>query len=108
MSPRTPILPGIEFYDDLNTPVNRTEAEIIRDLVVEETDKLLPGATVTITGGFIRYVTEIFFPNVWMTNHLIMVSSKSPSHIFMDVLEYIGFCYMSSLGRKNLIFAFGP
>ncbi|XP_072042452.1 DNA nucleotidylexotransferase-like [Amphiura filiformis] len=45
---------GVEFYDDLNTPVNRIEAEVIRDLVVEETERILPGTTVVITGGFIR------------------------------------------------------
>ena len=36
--------------------MNRTEAEVIKDLVVEEVKIILPGASVVITGGFIRCV----------------------------------------------------
>ena len=36
--------------------MNRTEAEVIKDLVVGEVKTILPGASVVITGGFIRCV----------------------------------------------------
>ncbi|KAJ8026283.1 DNA-directed DNA/RNA polymerase mu [Holothuria leucospilota] len=45
---------GIEHYNDLNTPVTRCEAERVLNIVRNEAEKILPGVTVIITGGFIR------------------------------------------------------
>ncbi|XP_022091845.1 DNA-directed DNA/RNA polymerase mu-like isoform X2 [Acanthaster planci] len=45
---------GLDFYDDINTPVTRHEAEVIQQIVEAEAEQILPGATVTVTGGFSR------------------------------------------------------
>uniref|UniRef100_A0A8C5NVB2 DNA-directed DNA/RNA polymerase mu n=1 Tax=Jaculus jaculus TaxID=51337 RepID=A0A8C5NVB2_JACJA len=45
---------GIQHYHDLSTPVGRTEAEALQKLVEEAVGQALPGATVTLTGGFRR------------------------------------------------------
>lgn len=45
---------GLAFYDELNEAVWKTEALTIRDFIFEEVIKILPGATVDITGGFRR------------------------------------------------------
>ncbi|XP_066277182.1 DNA-directed DNA/RNA polymerase mu-like isoform X2 [Branchiostoma lanceolatum] len=49
---------GLDLYKDLNTPVTLAEADIIQDLVNSEVQKLQPGATVVLTGGFRRGKTE--------------------------------------------------
>ncbi|XP_048369272.1 DNA-directed DNA/RNA polymerase mu [Sphaerodactylus townsendi] len=45
---------GLLHYRDLNTPVKRSEAEVIVQVVQKAVDQLLPGASVTLTGGFRR------------------------------------------------------
>ncbi|XP_061448656.1 DNA-directed DNA/RNA polymerase mu isoform X5 [Rhineura floridana] len=45
---------GLLHYDDLNTPVERSEAEAIGQVVREAVEQCLPGASVTLTGGFRR------------------------------------------------------
>ncbi|XP_074141952.1 DNA-directed DNA/RNA polymerase mu isoform X2 [Sminthopsis crassicaudata] len=45
---------GIRHFDDLNTPVCRHEAEAIQRVVEKAVQQVLPGATVTLTGGFRR------------------------------------------------------
>ncbi|XP_002731933.1 DNA nucleotidylexotransferase-like [Saccoglossus kowalevskii] len=45
---------GIRFYDDLQTPVIRREAEAIRNFIIEEIKEISNDFTVVITGGFIR------------------------------------------------------
>uniref|UniRef100_A0ABM5EQ40 DNA-directed DNA/RNA polymerase mu n=1 Tax=Pogona vitticeps TaxID=103695 RepID=A0ABM5EQ40_9SAUR len=45
---------GLIHYEDLNTPVKRADAEAIGQVVREAVNKCLPGASVTLTGGFRR------------------------------------------------------
>ncbi|KAI1905396.1 hypothetical protein AGOR_G00015750 [Albula goreensis] len=45
---------GIRYYEDLNTPVTRAEADAIGQIVEEAVQAVLPGATITLTGGFRR------------------------------------------------------
>ncbi|XP_067396358.1 DNA-directed DNA/RNA polymerase mu [Emydura macquarii macquarii] len=45
---------GLRHYDDLNTPVGRGEAETISRAVQEAVWRFLPGAAVTLAGGFRR------------------------------------------------------
>ncbi|XP_062995684.1 DNA-directed DNA/RNA polymerase mu isoform X2 [Elgaria multicarinata webbii] len=45
---------GLLHYKDLNTPVERPEAEAIAQVVQEVAEQLLPGASVTLIGGFRR------------------------------------------------------
>ncbi|XP_071827213.1 DNA-directed DNA/RNA polymerase mu-like isoform X3 [Apostichopus japonicus] len=45
---------GLEHFTDLNTPVTRREAEKIHSIVKTEAERILPGVTVIMTGGFIR------------------------------------------------------
>ncbi|XP_043358983.1 DNA-directed DNA/RNA polymerase mu isoform X2 [Dermochelys coriacea] len=45
---------GLRHYNDLNTPVERGEAESIRRVVQEAMQRFLPGASVTLAGGFRR------------------------------------------------------
>ncbi|XP_038070673.1 DNA nucleotidylexotransferase-like [Patiria miniata] len=45
---------GLKFYDDINTPVTRHEADVIQQIVAAEAQQILPGTTVTVTGGFSR------------------------------------------------------
>jgi len=45
---------GLAFYQDLTTPLKRSEAEQIRDIVRTVLDSVLPGATLEMTGGFRR------------------------------------------------------
>lgn len=50
----SPFLVGLEHFTDLNTPVTRREAEKIYSIVKTEAERILPGVTVIMTGGFIR------------------------------------------------------
>ncbi|ETE59154.1 DNA-directed DNA/RNA polymerase mu, partial [Ophiophagus hannah] len=45
---------GLLHYKDLNTPVELWEAEAISQVVLQVIEQILPGATVTLTGGFRR------------------------------------------------------
>ncbi|XP_054853804.1 DNA-directed DNA/RNA polymerase mu-like isoform X2 [Eublepharis macularius] len=45
---------GLLHYRDLNSPVKRSEAEAIVQVVQKAVDQFLPGASVTLTGGFRR------------------------------------------------------
>uniref|UniRef100_A0A8C4VG98 DNA-directed DNA/RNA polymerase mu n=1 Tax=Gopherus evgoodei TaxID=1825980 RepID=A0A8C4VG98_9SAUR len=45
---------GLRHYEDLNTPVERGEAEFIGQMVQEAVQRFLPGASVTLAGGFRR------------------------------------------------------
>ncbi|XP_796033.2 DNA nucleotidylexotransferase [Strongylocentrotus purpuratus] len=47
-------LKGIEYYNDLNTPVTKEEAKWIHDAVSQEVAAIQPGSTVVMTGGFLR------------------------------------------------------
>ncbi len=51
-----PMVSGLAFYDDLNTRVSVTEATALMEIVRQEAEKILPGVTVTLTGGFRRWV----------------------------------------------------
>ncbi|XP_063167169.1 DNA-directed DNA/RNA polymerase mu [Candoia aspera] len=45
---------GLLHYEDLNTPVELWQAEAISQVVRNTVEQILPGATVTLTGGFRR------------------------------------------------------
>nr|XP_020443052.1 DNA-directed DNA/RNA polymerase mu [Monopterus albus] len=45
---------GLEHYDDLNRPVSKADADIIGETVGKAVDAVLPGAQVTLIGGFRR------------------------------------------------------
>ncbi|XP_026152960.1 DNA-directed DNA/RNA polymerase mu [Mastacembelus armatus] len=45
---------GLEHYDDLNQPVTKAEADAIGEIVEKAVVSVLPGAQVTLTGGFRR------------------------------------------------------
>ncbi|XP_077661787.1 DNA-directed DNA/RNA polymerase mu isoform X4 [Eretmochelys imbricata] len=45
---------GLRHYGDLNTPVERSEAESTSQAVQEAVKRFLPGASVTLAGGFRR------------------------------------------------------
>uniref|UniRef100_A0A8C5WWR1 DNA-directed DNA/RNA polymerase mu n=1 Tax=Laticauda laticaudata TaxID=8630 RepID=A0A8C5WWR1_LATLA len=45
---------GLLYYEDLNTPVELLEAKAISQVVLQVIEQILPGATVTLTGGFRR------------------------------------------------------
>ncbi|XP_070621178.1 DNA-directed DNA/RNA polymerase mu isoform X2 [Erythrolamprus reginae] len=45
---------GLLHYEDLNTPVELWEAEAISQVVRKAIEQILPGATITLTGGFRR------------------------------------------------------
>ncbi|CAO2640506.1 DNA-directed DNA/RNA polymerase mu [Lemmus lemmus] len=45
---------GLQYYQDLSTPVGRADAEALQQLVEAAVSQTLPGATVTLTGGFRR------------------------------------------------------
>lgn len=45
---------GLQYYQDLRTPVRRADAEALQQLVEAAVRQILPGATVTLTGGFRR------------------------------------------------------
>uniref|UniRef100_A0A8C8RHT5 DNA-directed DNA/RNA polymerase mu n=1 Tax=Pelusios castaneus TaxID=367368 RepID=A0A8C8RHT5_9SAUR len=45
---------GLQHYDDLNTPLGRKEAETITQDMQEAVQRFLPGAMVTLAGGFRR------------------------------------------------------
>lgn len=52
---RQAVLPtGLQYYQDLSTPVGRADAEALQQLVEAAVGQTLPGATVTLTGGFRR------------------------------------------------------
>ncbi|XP_074473960.1 DNA-directed DNA/RNA polymerase mu [Sebastes fasciatus] len=45
---------GLEHYDDLNQPVTKAEADAIAEVVEEAVVSVLPGARMTLIGGFRR------------------------------------------------------
>ncbi|XP_040013774.1 DNA-directed DNA/RNA polymerase mu isoform X2 [Xiphias gladius] len=45
---------GLEHYDDLNQPVTKAEADAIGEIVERAVVSVLPGARITLTGGFRR------------------------------------------------------
>ncbi|KAE8285374.1 DNA-directed DNA/RNA polymerase mu [Larimichthys crocea] len=45
---------GLEHYDDINQPVSKAEADAIGEIVEEAVASVLPGAQVTLIGGFRR------------------------------------------------------
>ncbi|XP_048187687.1 DNA-directed DNA/RNA polymerase mu-like [Perognathus longimembris pacificus] len=45
---------GLQHHQDLSTPVGRSDAEALQELVEAAVGQVLPGATVTLTGGFRR------------------------------------------------------
>ncbi|KAK1800836.1 hypothetical protein P4O66_006029, partial [Electrophorus voltai] len=45
---------GVRYYNDLNKPVTKKEAEAISDMVGKAVRAVLPGAILTLTGGFRR------------------------------------------------------
>ncbi len=46
---------GLAFYEDLNTPVSKSEAEALRSFILEEVKSIEPETTVELCGGFRRY-----------------------------------------------------
>ncbi|KAM4873770.1 DNA-directed DNA/RNA polymerase mu isoform 2-T2 [Thomomys bottae] len=49
---------GLQHHQDLSTPVGRSDAEAVQKLVEATVEQILPGATVTLTGGFRRGKTQ--------------------------------------------------
>lgn len=47
-------LSGLEHYDDLNQPVTKAEADAIGEIVEKAVVSVLPGAQITLIGGFRR------------------------------------------------------
>ncbi|XP_018549575.1 DNA-directed DNA/RNA polymerase mu [Lates calcarifer] len=45
---------GLEHYDDLNRPLTAAEAEAVGEIVERAVVSVLPGAQITLTGGFRR------------------------------------------------------
>ncbi|KAL7376297.1 hypothetical protein ABVT39_005056 [Epinephelus coioides] len=45
---------GLEHYDDLNQPVSKAEADTIGEIVEEAVASVLPGAQISLIGGFRR------------------------------------------------------
>lgn len=50
---------GLAFYDDLNRPLLRNEAEDVCRLVTKIAEIVLPGVTSCLVGGFRRHVRRI-------------------------------------------------
>ncbi|XP_076876771.1 DNA-directed DNA/RNA polymerase mu isoform X2 [Brachyhypopomus gauderio] len=48
------LLLGVRYYDDLNRPVTKNEALAISDIVERAVNAVLPGAIITLAGGFRR------------------------------------------------------
>ncbi|XP_078127645.1 DNA-directed DNA/RNA polymerase mu isoform X3 [Sander vitreus] len=48
------LLSGLEHYDDLKQPVTKAEADAIGEIVEEAVVSVLPGAQITLIGGFRR------------------------------------------------------
>ncbi|KAK1334703.1 hypothetical protein QTO34_004269 [Cnephaeus nilssonii] len=53
-SEQPPVPPGLQHYQDLSAPVQRPDAEALRQAVAEAVGWALPRATVTLAGGFRR------------------------------------------------------
>lgn len=51
---------GVQYYNDLNTPVTKKEAMVISDIVEKAVKAVLPGAIITLTGGFRRCLYKQF------------------------------------------------
>lgn len=45
---------GLRHHADLGTPVQRPDAEALQQVVEAAVERALPGATVTLAGGFRR------------------------------------------------------
>ncbi|XP_051542200.1 DNA-directed DNA/RNA polymerase mu-like isoform X2 [Myxocyprinus asiaticus] len=45
---------GVQYYNDLQKPVTKAEAEVISDIVQEAVHTVLPGAEIQLMGGFKR------------------------------------------------------
>lgn len=49
-----PASSGLQHYHDLSAPVQQPEAETLQRVVAANAARVLPGATVTLAGGFRR------------------------------------------------------
>jgi len=47
-------VPGLKYYDDLNTAVGRPEADALAQIILADCMQLVPGITVDLVGGFRR------------------------------------------------------
>jgi len=50
----TSSLSGVQYYDDLQKPVTKAEADVISDIVEKAVHAVLPGAEIQLMGGFRR------------------------------------------------------
>lgn len=53
---------GLALYEDLETPIPRSEVEQIHDLVMQEAKYLMPECISTVVGGYASYKL-IFYNN---------------------------------------------
>lgn len=70
-------LAGLEHYEDLNQPVTRAEADDIGEIVQKVVLSVLPGAQLTLIGGFRRYTNQ---SGVDLTN----IAAHLPAYICND------------------------
>ncbi|CDQ84142.1 unnamed protein product [Oncorhynchus mykiss] len=49
---------GLQYYDELNLPVTKSEAVAIGQIVERAVHAVLPGAEITLIGGFRRYAEQ--------------------------------------------------
>ena len=54
-------LAGVQYYSDLNQPVTKAEADAIGHIVDSAVTAVLPGAQITLIGGFRRYKILFLF-----------------------------------------------
>ena len=53
-----PPIPGVLYHEDLSQRVSRAEADAIGQIVERAVQEVLPGAQITLTGGFRRLVAH--------------------------------------------------
>lgn len=63
-------LVGLEHYEDLNQPVTRAEADHIGEIVRRVVLCVLPGAQLTLIGGFRRYTSRAALDLINIADHL--------------------------------------
>lgn len=85
-------LSGVEHYDDLNQPVSMAEADAVGEIVEKAVVSVLPGAQITLTGGFRRWKSKRWHAVFLMT---------SPSNYTARDKALMSGCYALLLNVQN-------
>nr|XP_023682197.1 DNA-directed DNA/RNA polymerase mu isoform X2 [Paramormyrops kingsleyae] len=97
---------GMLYYEDLSTPVTRAEADLLQGIVGEAVGAVLPGARITLTGGFRRPASSqtgsfLTVPGSVRTGGSRQAMMSISSSLTLKRVERRSYCPRSSAGWRH-------